>query len=120
MPALVFGSTTFPAAAGAVPVAYEDTATYRRRADGSLDVETRGPGRVRVWSPSSVWLSVTLADALRTALLAEGTTELSGDEVGSPNQTCYIRGIRETVRARGGGPSNRVVQLTVDFVGVDG
>lgn len=116
MPALQVGSITFPVAAGRIPKRYEDTATYRRRWDGTLDMEARGPfGRVRVWSPTSIPMTTTNAANLIADLLDAGTVEVSGDSVGS-TQTCYVRNPRQQ---RSNVGEQRVV-VQCELVGVDG
>ena len=121
MPALMIGSTLFRVAAGAIPCSYEDTATYRRRSSGKMEVEDRGVGRARVWTPESIPLSRSDADSLEPVLLAAGTVEVSGDVPGSPNQTCYVRAIRRRDRSRGGGSGTfDRCTLVAELVGVDG
>lgn len=121
MPALQIGSVVFPLAPGAIPCSYEDVAAYRRRSNGTMEVEDRGVGRARVWTPESLPLARTDADTLEAALLAAGTVEASGDEVGSPNQTVYVRGVSRSDRSRGGGSGTYDrCTLVAELVGVDG
>lgn len=121
MPALMIGSVEFKVEAGAIPVTYEDLATYRRRSSGTLEVETRGVGRARIWTPTSIPLPRSEADTLEAALLAAGTVPVTGDAPGSPGQTCYVRNVRRADRSVGGSDGSAdLCTLTAELVGVDG
>lgn len=124
MATLVLGSLTVQIAAGPIPVEYEPAGiTYRDRWDGTLEVERRGSfDHGRAWSWTTIPLSRADADTLVAQLLAAGTVEASGDAVGSPPQTVYVRGIsREDVKVSGSGDgTDDRCTVTFETAGVDG
>lgn len=122
MPALQVGSLTVPVAS--LTVTFEEVATYRRRWDGTLEVEQRGTfGRARVWDVVTPPMARTDADTLESALLVAGTLELSGDEVPGGAQTCYLAAgslERADRRGRGTTPTGDLSTLRFRAAGVDG
>lgn len=122
MPALQVGSLTVSVAA--LSITHEDLGTYRRRWDGTLEVEQRGTfGRARVWDVVTPPMPRTDADTLEAALVVAGTLELSGDEVPGGAQTCYLLGDsmeRADRRGRAATPTGDLSTLRFRLAGVDG
>lgn len=115
MASLTIDGSTVSVAAGGLIRQKEDTATYRRRFTGAMDVETRSDfGRVRVWRVRTVPMARASATTLATALLASGTRTVAGD-LASPSATCYVRNL-----SREDGPTDSLAALAFELHEVSG
>jgi hypothetical protein len=84
MPTLVIDGLTVPIRAGRIPKRLEDTAVYRRRWLGDMDMEVLGPGgRVAEWTPTTKRITRAEADALEAIVNQPGTHTITGDAAGT-------------------------------------